>query len=129
MDVKLLVAVALGSAAGGVCRVLLGQLFVARFGPGFPYGTFVINVTGSFAIGIVAELTATRAIGFAPLARAFLAAGFLGGYTTFSTFSLDTATLIADGAASLAAIYAVASVVLGLLGAFGGQVVARLALR
>ncbi len=129
MDGRVWLAVALGSALGGLCRFALAQLFVSRFGPGFPYGTFFINVTGSFLIGVVAELAATRAFGFGPLARVFLATGFLGGYTTFSTFSLESMTLVGDGAAAPALLYTLGSVVLGVAFAYGGQVLARIALR
>ncbi|MBV8491641.1 MAG: fluoride efflux transporter CrcB [Candidatus Eremiobacteraeota bacterium] len=128
MDARLLLAVALGSAVGGVARFLVGQLFVARFGPGFPYGTLFINVAGSFLIGVVAELAATRAFGIGPTTRIFLATGLLGGFTTFSTFSLDMITLAEDGAAFLSLLYGVGSLVLGFAVAYGGQVLARLAL-
>ena len=129
MDAKLVLAVAVGSALGGVCRFAVGQAFVARFGPGFPYGTLFINVAGSFLIGIVAELALTRAFGMSQTARVFLATGFLGGFTTFSAFSLDMVTLASDGAALLSLLYGFGSVVLGFALAYGGQVLARLALR
>lgn len=129
IDVKAILAVALGSAIGGACRYVIGQAFVQRFGPGFPYGTLFINVTGSFLIGIVAELAATRAFGMTPLARIFLATGLLGGYTTFSAFSLDGVILVSDGAALAGALYAFGSVALGFLTAYAGQVVARIAVR
>lgn len=129
MDAKLLLAVAIGSALGGVARFIIGQLFVARFGPGFPYGTLFINISGSFLIGIVAELAATRAFGMGQTARIFLATGFLGGFTTFSTFSLDMVTLAGDGAALLSVLYGFGSVVAGFAVAYGGQVLARFALR
>ncbi len=122
-------AVALGAGIGGVLRYLVGWLFLQWFGAGFPYGTLFINVTGSLLIGLIAELSVTRAFGVTPLVRVFIATGILGGYTTFSTFSLDAVTLIADGAALPAALYAGGSVVLGVLAAHGGQVLARLTLR
>ena len=129
MEWRVLGAVLLGSALGGLCRFVVGQLFLQRFGPGFPYGTLFINVSGSFLIGIVAELAATRALGMGPLARVFLATGFLGGFTTFSAFSLDMLTLAEDGAMLLAAVYGLGSVALGFLAAYFGQVLARLAVR
>ena len=91
-------AVAIGAAFGGVLRYVVGQLFLQRFGPGFPYGTLFINVSGSFLIGIVAQLALTRAFGMTPLVRLLLATGVLGGYTTFSAFSLDALTLLESGA-------------------------------
>jgi fluoride exporter len=121
-------AVAIGAALGGVLRYVVGQLFLQRFGPGFPYGTLFINVSGSLCIGIVAELAATRAFGITPLLRVLLATGVLGGYTTFSTFSLDAITLLGEGLMP-AFVYTAASVVLGFAGAAAGVILARLASR
>jgi CrcB protein len=121
-------AVAIGAAVGGVLRYVVGQLFVQRFGPGFPYGTLFINVSGSVCIGIVAQLAATRAFGMTPLLRVLLATGLLGGYTTFSTFSLDALTLL-EGGVLPALLYVGSSVVLGFVGAAAGVVLARLAAR
>ena len=121
-------AVAIGAAFGGVLRYVVGQLFMQRFGPGFPYGTLFINVSGSLCIGIVAELAATRAFGMTPLLRILLATGVLGGYTTFSTFSFDAITLLGEGILP-AFVYTAVSVVLGFAGAAVGAVLARLASR
>ncbi|MGB6984925.1 MAG: fluoride efflux transporter CrcB [Candidatus Aquilonibacter sp.] len=125
---RAVVAVAIGAAIGGILRYVVGQLFLQRFGPGFPYGTLFINVSGSFLIGIVAELGATRALGMTPLLRVLLATGVIGGYTTFSTFSLDAITLLAEGVFP-PFLYAMASVVLGFAGVAAGIVLTRLALR
>jgi fluoride exporter len=126
---KAVCAVAIGAALGGVARYVIGQVFAQRFGPGFPYGTLFINVTGSFLIGIVAELATSRAFGVTPLVRVFVATGILGGYTTFSAFSLDALMLVSDGAAFLAALYAAGSVALGLVAAYAGLIVARITIR
>jgi CrcB protein len=126
MDLKAILAVGIGGGIGAILRYLVGAVFLQRFGPGFPWGTFFINVTGSFLIGVVAQLALTRAFGMTPTVRLFAATGVLGGYTTFSTFSLDTFTLVQDGAAPLALAYALGSVVAGFFGAYAGQVVARL---
>lgn len=126
MDVKAILAVGIGGGVGAILRYLVGAVFLQRFGPGFPWGTFFINVTGSFFIGVIAQLALTRAFGITPGVRLFAATGVLGGYTTFSTFSLDTATLVEDGAASVALLYAAGSVMAGLFAAYLGQVVARL---
>jgi CrcB protein len=126
---KAVCAVAIGAALGGVARYVIGQVFAQRFGPGFPYGTLFINVTGSFLIGVVAELATSRAFGVTPLIRVFAATGILGGYTTFSTFSLDGLMLVSDGAALLAALYAAGSVALGLVAAYAGLVLARVTIR
>ncbi|HTV93098.1 MAG TPA: fluoride efflux transporter CrcB [Verrucomicrobiae bacterium] len=125
---RAVIAVAIGAAIGGVLRYVVGQLFLQRFGPGFPYGTLFINVSGSVCIGIVAELGLTRALGMTPLLRVLLATGVLGGYTTFSTFSLDAVTLLGEGLLP-AFIYTGASVLLGFAGAAAGVVLVRLAAR
>ena len=113
---------------GGVLRYVVGQIFLQRFGPGFPYGTLFINVSGSFLIGVIAELALTRAIGVTPLMRMFIATGILGGYTTFSTFSLDGVTLLEQGWLT-PSIYVAMSVILGMLGAGVGMTCVRLAVR
>jgi fluoride exporter len=128
IDWRAIAAVAIGAAIGGVLRYVIGQLFLQRFGPGFPYGTLFINVSGSFLIGIVAQLALTRAFGMTPLLRLLLATGVLGGYTTFSTFSLDALTLLESGMLP-ALFYTLASVVLGFGGAALGIVAARIAQR
>jgi CrcB protein len=125
---RAVVAVAIGAAVGGVLRYVVGQLFLQRFGPGFPYGTLFINVSGSLCIGIVAQLAATRAFGMTPFTRVLLATGVLGGYTTFSTFSLDAITLL-DESVFPALLYVASSVVLGFAAAAVGVVLARLAAR
>lgn len=126
MDFKTILAVGLGGGAGAILRYVIGSAFVQRFGAGFPWGTLFINVTGSFLIGVVAQLALTRSFGVTPMVRTFAAAGVLGGYTTFSTFSLDTMVLVGDGAAVSASLYVVLSVVAGILGAYAGGVAARI---
>lgn len=126
MDIRAVLAVAIGGAIGAILRFTIGQVFLQRFGPGFPWGTLFINVSGCFLIGVVAQFALTRSFGMTPLVRVFAATGLLGGYTTFSAFALETFTLGSEGAALLALGYALVSVVLGVLAAFGGQVVARL---
>lgn len=127
MDIRAIAAVGIGGAIGAIARYLVGSAFLQRFGPGFPWGTFAINVTGSFLIGMVAQFALTRSFGVTPMMRVFAATGVLGGYTTFSTFSLDTVILVGDGAAPLALAYAAGSIVSGVIAAYLGQVVARLA--
>jgi len=128
IDFRAVAAVAIGAAIGGVLRYLVGQFFVQRFGPGFPYGTMFINVSGSFLIGLIVELSLTRALGVTPLIRAFAATGILGGYTTFSTFALESVNLMEQGW-YLSALYAGTSVALGVIGAGLGTVCARVAVR
>jgi CrcB protein len=128
MDAKAILAVGIGGGIGAILRYVVGAAFLQRLGPGFPWGTFAINVSGSFLIGVVAELALTRSMGVTPAVRLFLATGVLGGYTTFSTFSLDAVVLAGDGAAPLSLAYAAGSVIAGVLAAFIGQATARAAL-
>jgi CrcB protein len=126
----LYVWVALGSAAGGLARFVLGTLVQQKLGSTFPIGTMAVNVTGSLALGFLLRYTlGTAAVG--PEVRALLTSGFCGGYTTFSTFSYETAALIEDGDLQRAAWYLGLTVVLSLAAAFLGIALARevLALR
>lgn len=90
--------VCLGSAVGGGCRYWISGAIAARFGETFPWGTLIVNVTGSFIIGVLGSLNdpAGRVL-LVPAARQFLMIGVLGGYTTFSSFSLQSLTLMRDG--------------------------------
>src|SRR5579864_4918404 len=118
MDGSSILAVGVGGGIGAVLRYVVGSLFVQRFGPGFPWGTLFINLTGSFLIGVLAQLAISRSFGITPTVRVFAATGVLGGYTTFSTFSLDSLVLVADGAAPLAAFYIAGSVLFGVIAAY-----------
>lgn len=120
----MLLFVAGGSAAGGVCRYLLTSLLQPRVPGGFPLGTFVVNLTGAVAIGFVLR-SALAPPGVSPEMRALLTTGFLGGYTTFSTFSYETVALVEAGDVRKAALYVVASVVLSLLGTILGVTLAE----
>jgi len=115
--------VAGGSAAGGVCRFLVSGLLQPRPPAGFPVGTFVVNVTGAIAVGFVLRW-ALGTPSVSPEVRALLTTGFLGGYTTFSTFSYETVALFEAGELRRALLYAVASVVLSVLGTMLGIAVA-----
>ena len=108
-------------------RYLVATLATQRFGPGFPVGTFAINMSGSFAIGHIAELAVTRAFNLDPNVRTFFAVGVCGGFTTFSSFALETLNLIRDGSTGIAALYAAASVIFGVAAAIAGIATARLA--
>jgi CrcB protein len=125
-DLRTMTVVGVGAALGGILRLLLTQAVVARAGAGAaPYATLFINVTGSFGIGIVIAFAGARP-DLHPLWRYFLATGVLGGYTTFSTFSLEAFNLIGAGLGPVALAYVIASVGLGLGGAFLGVAAARL---
>lgn len=113
MNPAAILAVAAGGALGSVARYLAGVYAARWLGTGFPWGTLFVNVTGSFLIGALAEGFALR--WNADLnTRTLLVAGICGGYTTFSTFSLDIVTLVNRGETVLAAVYVVASVLLSL---------------
>jgi CrcB protein len=124
-DLRLTLAVGLGAAIGGMARLLITQLVVARAGlPYGPWATVFINITGSFLIGLVVETSQTRA-GFPPSLRIFLTTGILGGYTTFSAFSLEALGLGAGAGLLTSAAYVIGSVGVGIAAAFGGIATAR----
>ena len=119
-----LAQVALGGAIGASLRYLTGVATIRAFGPGFPWGTLVVNILGSMAMGALVVILAQKGgTKFAP----FLMTGLLGGYTTFSAFSLDALTIFERGVTGLAATYVLASVVLSLAGIVAGLALARLA--
>src|SRR3546814_7485364 len=119
-----LLLVALGGAFGSVCRYLVGLWSIRQFGPAFPWGTLIVNVLGSFAIGLLVEMVARR-FNASGEVRVLLVTGFLGGFTTFSTFSLDAVALFEKGAAMTAASYLLASIVLSLVVGFAGVAIGR----
>lgn len=114
-----------GSGIGGMARHGVGLAALKWFGPNFPVGTLAINIVGSFLIGIVAEYWAIKS-GLPQPLRLFLTTGIIGGFTTFSTFSLETALLWERGQPWLAAGYVAASLVLSLGALFGGLWVIRI---
>ncbi len=115
--------VALGGAIGAAARYLAGLWIVARLGAGFPWGTFFVNVTGSFLIGIILVLVEE---GTLPAeARLFLAVGILGGYTTFSSFSYETLQLLNGGDVVPVLLNAFGQLLTGLLAVYLGVVFAR----
>ncbi len=123
-DARVLGLIGLGSAVGGVSRFVLGTLVQARTGMGFPYGTLLINVSGSLLLGFLMRYS-LGSTSLSPDLRAMLTVGFCGGYTTFSTFSYETMSLMEYGDYRRAAGYVTASVVLSVLGTFAGVAVAR----
>ena len=118
-------AIAVGGALGSMARYATG-VYVGRWlGTTFPWGTLLINIFGSFLIGVFAESFALR-WDTSQTTRAFLIVGICGGYTTFSTFSLDIVTLINRGEILAACAYIVASVALGILALYAGLHAMRL---
>lgn len=118
------VMVAVGGAIGSVARLAVVRLGQSLFGTGFPVGTLAVNLAGSTIMGVLAALLAGRS-GDDGL-RLFLMTGILGGFTTFSAFSLDAYALWARGEGGIAALYVVGSVLLSLAGLGAGIVIGRL---
>ena len=116
--------VAIGSAVGGVIRYLLGGAIQRALAASFPVGTLVINVTGSALLGFIFRY-ALETPAVTPEIRALLGVGFCGGYTTFSTFSYETLTLLEDGDWRRAALYVGVSLLGSVLAAFLGFMAAR----
>lgn len=116
--------IAAGSALGGVSRYLFGGVLQRAAGAGFPVGTLVVNITGSFLLGLFLRYAVDTPT-LTPEWRAFLTIGFCGGYTTFSTFSYETVTLLEDGQWGRAATYVGLSLALALIGVMLGFAAAR----
>ena len=114
-----LVLVAIGGAMGASLRHLVNLASLRLLGPNFPWGTMAVNIAGSFAMGIFIELLARRFNASNEL-RLLVATGILGGFTTFSAFSLDFATLVERGPTAPAVGYVLASVVGSLAAIFAG---------
>ncbi len=120
------IAVALGGALGAMARYLVVDRFEQWLGAGFLYGTLTANILGSFLMGVLVELM-LRTWSPSPELRAMLLVGLLGSFTTFSGLSLNTLRLFEAGEMGQAALYALASVLLSLIGIFAGMRLARVA--
>lgn len=119
-----LLIIALGGALGAVSRFLLGNGVSRALGSALPYGTFVINIVGCFAMGLLMTIIVDREM--LPAAwRLFLCVGFLGGFTTFSSFGYEALMLLTEGRLLAALAYVGGSVVLGLVAAAAGVLCAR----
>lgn len=118
-----IIQVAIGGAIGAVGRYLTGVAAVRVMGHGYPWGTLTVNIVGSFLMGVLIVFLMTKDgdLRIAPL----LMTGMLGGFTTFSAFSLDALTIFERGQVGQAALYVIASVVLSLLAIFLGVMIAR----
>lgn len=119
-----LLLVMAGGSLGSAVRYLVGNLVVHQFGPSFPWGTLSVNVVGSFLIGLVATL-ADESGSIGPHGRVFLVVGVLGGFTTFSAFSLESWRLFEEGADFRAMAYAGVSMTVTILAAAFGVWTAR----
>ena len=112
-----------GAGLGGLTRYVAGTWIMAKYGGRFPLGTFIINVTGSFLIGVLMTLLTER-LQPHPNWRLFLVVGILGGYTTFSSFEYETYQAVRDGERWMGMLYVAGSVLLGYLGVWLGAMLA-----
>jgi fluoride exporter len=117
--------IGLGGFLGANTRYLVAGWAAQRFGAIFPYGTFIINISGSFILGFFLAFLRDRAF-IRPNYRLFFATGFLGAYTTFSTFSYESLQLLQDGSILLGFTNVLGSVIAGLIGVFVGFVLGGL---
>ena len=120
--------VGVGGFLGANARYVLVGVISERLGAAFPYGTLIVNLTGSLAIGVVLVLLTER-LAADPAWRLLLVVGFLGGYTTFSSYTFEALALAETGQWGRALWYVVGSNVLGLVAAFAGMLLARAAVR
>jgi len=117
-------AVFVGAGLGGMLRHAVNRASLAWLGPGFPYGTLIVNVVGGLLMGVMAELFLVKG-GGSPEFRLFLTTGFLGGFTTFSAFSLDSAMLWERNDYAALGAYVIGSVVLSIVALFLGMAAVR----
>ncbi|AYV47249.1 fluoride efflux transporter CrcB [Caulobacter flavus] len=117
--------VAVGGAAGSVARYLVGAAALRWIGPGWPWGTMTVNIVGGFLMGLLTGWLALKAAGQQETLRVLLGVGILGGFTTFSAFSLDAALMIERRAYGQAFSYTAASVLIALAALFAGLYLAR----
>ena len=118
------VLVFIGGGLGSTLRHTVNMASARTLGTAFPWGTFLINITGSTVMGLIAGYLAFKGEASQPW-RLFLMTGILGGYTTFSAFSLDAALLYERGEVGLALLYVLGSVVLAIAGLFAGLALVR----
>ncbi len=115
--------VMLGAAAGGLARYVIGSAITERFGGNFPLGTFLVNISGSFMIGVIMTLITERWV-VHPYWRLLLVVGVLGGYTTFSSLEYETLQAVRRGLPWTGLVYALGSLILGYVAAWLGMAVA-----
>jgi CrcB protein len=116
--------IAIGGALGALARYQLAAMIQQRAGVGFPWGTFSVNVTGCFVMGIATTMLTERVV--SPNLQFLIPVGFIGAYTTFSTFELETFRAMADGAFAIAGLNVLGSVAAGYVSLWLGVVLTRL---
>ena len=116
--------VGVGGCLGSILRFWLGSYIGNRMGTRFPYGTFVINITGSFLIGLFFAFMTARTQ-WSPNWRYLIPIGFIGGYTTFSSFEYETLLTVQHGQIGLGLLYVALSVVVGFIAVWGGVVAGK----
>src|SRR4051812_43579695 len=121
---KVVVAIAVAGAAGALARYGIANVALRRHSHGFPWGTLAVNVTGAFALGLIVTLAAQK-WSMSDWLRSGITIGFLGAYTTFSTFSIDTYRLATERELGLAAANVFGSCAAGLAALYVGIVLAR----
>ena len=109
------IAISLGAIAGALCRYYIGQWFAKIFGVNFPYGTFFVNITGCIVMGFFVTLATQQVLKFSPEFALWLGVGFLGSYTTFSSYELDSIKLLNERYFTTFTFYWLGSSILGLL--------------
>lgn len=120
------IAISFGAIAGALSRYYLTSWFAQRFGTNFPYGTFFINITGCLLMGFFATFVVERVGAISSEVRLLVAVGFLGSYTTFSTYGLDTVGLARNHQLAMASFYWLGSAILGVTCVQLGAMLARL---
>jgi fluoride exporter len=118
------IAISLGAIAGALSRYYLGLWFAQRFGSAFPYGTLFINLSGCLLMGVFTIIVLER-VPIAPDVRLLVSVGYLGAYTTFSTYVLETSNLLQAGHALVAFLYWIGSSIVGLICLEVGKFLAR----
>jgi fluoride exporter len=116
--------IAVGGSLGAIARYWVGSEVASRLGTKFPYGTFVINMSACVIIGFSLTFLGKRT-GLNPAWRYLIPTGFIGAYSTFSTYEWETLSSLREGAFSLAALYAIGSLLAGLVAAWGGAMLAE----
>jgi len=123
--IKNLLLIGLGGGAGSIARYFCQKWFGENYPHPFPWGTFVVNLTGCFLIGVI-YAASEKTSALSPQTRLLLITGFCGGFTTFSTFAFENMNLLRSGDTIYFLIYTVASVILGIAGVFAGMAIMKL---